>query len=172
LRAGESFRKEIGHGLAFYIQPDKMGWLLEVGPAAAGGDFVGCVTPPFHGPNVAHIFAWHFVSRDNAALRPLETNELGNPRDFQFVLNTADQDKACKELDVLLHSPPQRDPRTGDIVLGTLGYREPPLGNGSFQITDIKIGNLGPAKEAVIERLSFEARFTFPEPAKPAKKRR
>lgn len=172
IRAGENFRKEIGRGLAFRVAPDKMGWFLQVQPAAGGDDFVRCVTPPFHGPNVTHIFAWHFVTRDNTAPRSPENNELGNPRDFQFVLNAADQDKACKELDVLLHAPPHRNPKTGDLVLGTPGYREPPLGAGSFNITDIKVGNLGAGKKAVIEYLKFEARFTFPDLPKPARKRR
>jgi hypothetical protein len=57
----------------------------------------------------------------HAQLASIET------REFQFVTNYPNQKKACDELEAALYRP-ETHGKKGEMILGTPGYRPPPLG--------------------------------------------
>ena len=167
VRAGETFRKEFGCGLTLVLAPNDSqddsgdsGWTIEVQPADQSDNFIRCVIEPIHGPTQADLLASQFVSEENEKLPEPELSEQ-KKREFPFTLNSADQKKACDELDVVAYTPP-KTAKDGTIVMGTPGYKEPPLGNGTFVIKSVHLSNLGKSKHARLDSLSFEAEIAFP----------
>ena len=167
VRAGDTFRKEIGLGLTLVLTPNDSqddsgdsGWAIEVQPADQSDNFIRCVILPLHGPTPADILASQFVTEKNEKLPESALSEQ-KKREFQFTLNSADQKTACDELDAVAYSPP-RTAKDGTIVMGTPGYKEPPLGNGTFVIKSVQLSNLGESKHAKLDSLSFEAEIAFP----------
>jgi hypothetical protein len=144
VRNGETFRKSIGHGLVFVLAPDSAGYNISIEPAGGvtrrgkvnDNDFSNCVTPPYHGPNPRMLFARDFQGKN------LSTDRLTGVknREFSFVLNSADQKKACAELSEALYGPEKKDQK-GNPVLGFLNYQEPPLGHGVFDLLTFELGD-------------------------------
>jgi hypothetical protein len=168
VHAGESFRKDIGSGLVFVLEPEDEGWVIQIQPknwdharAAEPDSYIGCVTPPAHGPHPTNLFAWHFVTEDNQSRLPEEKEIFPRKREFNFVLTAADNEKACEELEAEMGAP-VKDPKTGDLTLGKPGYKEPPLGSGVFWIKSFELSDLGKDKHAKLKSLSFEADIVFP----------
>ena len=167
VRAGDTFRKEISPGLTLVLAPDDSpdtdgdsGWSIEVQPADKSDNFIRCVNLPLHGPTLIDILASQFVTEDNKKL-PESALSDKKKREFQFVLNGGDQKKACGELGVVAYRPP-KTAKGGTVIMGTPGYKDPPLGSGTLTIKALQLSNLGPAKHARIETLSFEAEISFP----------
>ena len=163
LRAGEAFRKDIGRGLILVLTPNDgldSGWTIEVQPADKSDDFMRCVTLPIHGPTQAHILASQFVDDENEKL-PEPALAEQKKRELQFVLNAADQKKACDELDVIAYGP-QKTGKDGTVIIGTAGYKGPPLGGVTLLIPSVQLSNLGKGKQARLDSMSFEADLTFP----------
>ncbi|HUI55523.1 MAG TPA: hypothetical protein VLY04_11155 [Bryobacteraceae bacterium] len=169
VRGTEAFRKDIGHGLMFVIEPapgddsDDRGFVIQIQPAgqAQPDDYVRCVTLPAHGPTAADLPASEFVNGANEQLPETELAPL-RTRELQFVLNTADQKKACDELDAELYGPQRVDPKTGAIVMGDPGYKGPPLGSAKVVLKNIELANLGKDKKAILKSLTFEVVIEFP----------
>jgi hypothetical protein len=163
LRAGQSFHKDIGPDLVFALDPiEDEGWVIQIQPKTGDAsrqshseDYIRCVTGPSHGPHPADLFAWHFVSEDNQIRLPKDKEWFGRKRDFNFVLNAADQEKACDELEAE-SGPGVVDPKTGALTLGSPDYKVPPLGAGIFWIKAVELSNLGIDKHARLESLTFE----------------
>jgi hypothetical protein len=173
VRAGETFRKEIGLGLTLVLTPNDSqdaggdsGWSIEVQPADQSDNFIRCVILLLHGPTPADILASQFVTEENEK-HPESALSEQKERQFQFVLNSAGQKKACDELDAVAYSPP-KTAKDGAMIMGTPGYKEPSLGSGTFVIKSVPLSYLGKSKDAKLESLSFEAEIAFP----PAKKNR
>ena len=163
LRAGEAFRKDIGRGLILVLTPNDgldSGWTIEVQPADKSDDFMRCVTLPIHGPTQADILASQFVDDQNEKL-PEPALAEQKKRELQFVLNAADQKKACDELDVIAYGP-QKTGKDGTVIIGTPGYKGPPLGGVTLLIPSVQLSNLGKGKQARLDSMSFEADLTFP----------
>lgn len=164
VRAGEVFRKELGSGLVLVLTPipdaGDSGWTIEIQPADGSDNFVRCVTLPLHGSTQADLLAWQFVTPDNERLPESELSGL-KKREFQFVLNAADQKKACEEMDAEAYGTPKTAP-DGTVIIGNPDYREPPLGSGSFVIKTARLSNLGAGKHAKLDSLSFEVEITLP----------
>jgi hypothetical protein len=163
LRAGETFRKDIGRGLTLVLTPNDgpdSGWTIEVQPADKSDDFMRCVTLPIHGSTQADILASQFVDDENEKLLEPALAEQ-KKRELQFVLNAADQKKACDELDVIAYSPPKTG-KHGTVTIGTPGYKDPPLGSVTLLIRSIQLSNLGKGKRAGFDSMIFEADLTFP----------
>jgi len=101
VHAGESFRKEIGSGLLFALEPmEAEGWVIQIQPkhrdrtrTIEPDSYIGCVTPPAHGPHPTDVLAWHFVTEDNQSRLPEEKEIFPRKREFNFVLNAADNEK-------------------------------------------------------------------------------
>jgi hypothetical protein len=165
VHAGHVFRKEIGPGLVLVLNPipdsgGDSGWTIEIQPSDGSDNFVRCVTLPLHGPTPADLLAWQFVSPNNERLPESKLSEL-KKREFQFVLNAADQKKACDEMEAEAYGAPKTAP-DGTIIIGNPGSKEPPLGSGSFLIKTARLSNLGPGKHAKLDYLSFEVEITLP----------
>jgi len=50
----------------------------------------------------------------------------------------------------------------GTVIIGNPGYKEPPLGSGTFLITAVRLSNISPGKHAVLESLNFQVKITLP----------
>jgi len=164
-RAGQVFRKEIGPGLFLVLTPipdsgGDSGWTIEVQPPDGSDNFVRCVTLPLHGPTQADVLATQFVTEDNRKLPEAKLSDV-KKREFQFALNAADQKKACDEMEAEAYGAPTTAP-DGSTIIGNPGYKEPPLGSGSFFIKTAQLSDLGPGKHARLDFLSFEAKITLP----------
>ena len=165
VRAGEVFRKEIGSGLVLVLTPipdsgEGSGWSIEIQPLDGSDNFVRCVTLPLHGPTQADLLTTQFVSQDNKKLPESKLSDV-KKREFQFVLNAADQKKACDEMEDEAYGAPTTAP-DGTIIIGNPGYKEPPLGSGSFVIKTAQLSHLGPGKRARLDSLSFEVEIMLP----------
>ena len=166
VRAGQTFRKAIGSGLTLVLSPnggaddDDSGWTIEVQPADQSDNFVRCVMLPLHGPTDADLVADQFVTEENEKLPESQLADRRR-REFQFVLNTADQKKACDEMDVVA-SGPQTTAADGSVIIGTPGYQDPPLGSGTFTIKSLQMSNLGTGKKARLDALGFEVKIELP----------
>jgi hypothetical protein len=163
VRAGEAFRKEIGSGLVLALTPipdADSGWTIQIQPLDGSDNFVRCVTLPLHGPTQADLLAWQFLSPDNEKLPESKLSEL-KKREFQFVLNAADQKKACEEMEAEAYGTSKTAP-DGTVIIGNPGYKEPPLGSGIFLIKTARLSNLGAGKHARLDSLSFEIEITLP----------
>lgn len=164
VRAGETFERDIGNNLVFALVPEEdQGWVIEIHPKKGGGthnlvpdNYISCVTPPGHGPHPTEIFAWHFVSEDNQTRLTEQDEYFPRKREFDFVRNAADQEKACHELE-LENGPGTEDPQTGTKTFGIPGYRQPPLGKLVLLIKRVELSTLGAGKHAVLDLISFQA---------------
>jgi len=159
--AGHAFRKEIGSGLALVLVPnDDSGWTIEVQPLDGSDNFVRCVTLPLHGPTPADVLATQFVTEDNNRLPEAELSEV-KKREFQFVLNAADQKKACAEMEEEAYGQPKTAP-DGTVIIGNPEYEQPLLGSGSFRIKRAQLSDLGSGQRAHLESINFEAEIKLP----------
>jgi len=101
-----------------------------------------------------------FVNQDNEKLPESELSDV-KKREFQFVLNAADQKKACDEMEAEAYGAP-KTALDGTVIIGNPGYKEPPLGSGSFIIKTARLSDLGPGKHAKLDSLSFDVEITLP----------
>jgi len=163
VHAGRGFRKEIGSGLVLVLAPlpdEDSGWTIAVRPEDGSDNFVRCVTLPLHGPTQADLLVTQFVGPDNQKLPESELTYV-KKREFQFVLNAADQKKACEEMEAEAYGSPKTAP-DGTVIIGNPDYEEPPLGSGTFVIKAARLSNLGAGKHARLDSLSFEVEITLP----------
>ena len=165
--AEQTFRKEIGSGLFFVVSPIKsvdstgFGWSLSVEPSDRSDHFERCVATPLHGPTPNEVLAWEFVTGENENLPASELAPL-KKRVFPFVLNASDQKKACDELEVVAGGRPAIG-KDGAEIIGTPGYKPPPLGTATVTLKSIPLADVGKGKHARFESLGFEAEFVFPQ---------
>jgi hypothetical protein len=159
LRTGESYTHDLGRGLVLVVTTSSI--QVQTAPThQEADDFSGCVTPPFHGPNPTGLEAWQFVTEQNELLPKAELDVLRR-REFQFVLTAADNDAACKNLDVAQHNPPTKM-KDGTLVYGTPGYKPPPLGTGVVTLSEIELTHVGAGQRPDVQSLVFTADITLP----------
>lgn len=161
VRRGEKFEKEIGNGLAFRLTPDDFGWNIEVGPAGGDVDFTDCVNTPVHGITSQQIQGWHFRTDDNTEPRKpgdFLTGGTGTPREFNFVLTSADEAKSCDDMDKVVHIYDDENPEHKNAMAqwGSLVG-----GKGTLTINDFTLGNLKPGAQAWIELMKFDVSISF-----------
>jgi hypothetical protein len=141
LHRGERFEKAIGRGLFLRLVSDDQGWEIELGDRT--DDFIGCVSPPFHGITARQIEGWHFRTDDNKVGRPADeflTPGIDGKRWFDFALTADDNTKACDNPD---------------------DFARYASGRGWLAITAMTLGNLVPGQQAWIESMQFEAELSF-----------
>jgi len=155
VKAGETCSQPIGHGLTLLVTTTS----IEV-RGVGEKNFAACVTPPYHGPNPLDIEPWEFVDKDN---HPLPDSQLQEEltRDFSFALSAADDEKACKELNVVLYTPP-RTLQDGTVEYGNPGYREPPMGKGTVTLSHVTLDHLGKGETPQVSSFQFSARIDLP----------
>lgn len=171
VKNGETFRKDIGHGLVFVLAPLAGGYQISIEPLRGGNpnnnDFTACVTPPFHGPNPTFLLPRDFRDEHGNLLPAKVLAGLKN-REFSFVLSAADQDRACNELSEAMYGPEKKD-KKGNPVFGFLDYKQPPLGKGVFDIFDFQVS--GPEQSEQFQSITFAVHIEFPKPARKSKQR-
>lgn len=155
----------MGWGLVLVLTPipdsgEDSGWTIEVQPVDGSDNFVRCVMLPLHGPTQADVLTAQFVGPDNKRLSESQLYDV-KKREFQFVLNAADQKKACDEMEAEAYGAPKTAP-DGTVIIGNPNYKEPPLGSGSLFIKTARLSNLGAGKHARLDSLSFEVEITLP----------
>ncbi len=157
---GQSFVRPIGHGLVFEVRSENDDFTLSVARSAsvgkAGGDNLArCVTPPFHGPNALEINGWEL---GNDRTRP-ELAEA-KTRKFQFVMNEADQKKACQEMQAEVYGPAKQS--SDGRIVGDKNYRAPRMGKGVLRIVNYELQAGGEGKAPEIRWMSFRGEIELP----------
>ncbi len=163
---GQTFRKDISHGLEFVLNPSTLdpgkitGWTIEVTPTARPShsdctDYVWVVNPPYRSYNTRFLDTSYGITAQEA----LRTS----PRDFKFVLNCADYETERNRVDIVLW--PYNYPKAVvDKALAELGTS--PLGNGNLWIQDYRISPGEKAEDGsepdIIEWIKFKVEIEFP----------
>ena len=163
---GQTFRKNIGHGLDFVLMPNSIGitgWTLEVSPQGTPSDpdcrdFLWVVTPPYHFQNVRYLDTGYGMTAQKAV--------SFSPRDFSFVLNCADYETERRRVELVMYSS-NASKEEVDEARAKLGSS--PLGKGWLWIVDSRITpghDGGTARElGAIHWIKFKVEIKFPPPA-------
>jgi len=130
--AGKRFVYDIGHGLAFGLQPltgdGGGGWVIEIVPKVQPqGDpveFSEIATPPYHFYNDRYLAAAYGYSAKEAAQM--------TTRKFNFVLSAADEDKANDVVNAMLYPSAISEDEKARIARESASVQ---LGHGEFHIT-------------------------------------
>jgi len=162
---GQEFRKVIGHGLEFVLDPKNVdGWMMAVGPVSKSKDapcdnFSGIVATPFHGYKATDLNTdYGHTAREAVGYQS---------REFPFVLNEAD----CKrELEwgsriQWSYSYPDQEVKEAQEKFGSTAS-----GKARFKILDSKVSAGGDIIEGrdlgKIDWVKFEVEITFPAPGR------
>lgn len=149
VRAGQSFRKPIGRGLAFVLAGDEDGWIIEVQPEVPRGEackgYSTVIATPLHGYTQNDLNVTYGVSAADAVKRP---------RAVEFVLDQA----ACKiesqRLERLSHPGSYSE---SEVSAARETFGTSPTGKATLHILQSKIS--APDR---IEWIKFEVTITFP----------
>ncbi len=169
----QKFEKEIGNNLFFRLEPGGSSWTISIGSKTSKtsvkdvgyenyNNFAAVVTPPYRGINNIYIEGWHFRNSDNSGpneLGPKNVNAPGEVREFDFVLNDTDYQKASEALNKMLwsYSYSEQEVNEATIIHENLSKR-----HGKLTITDLKLNNLLVEKQAGIESMKFDVELNFP----------
>jgi hypothetical protein len=104
--------------------------------------------------------AWQFVDPQNEPLPKADLDPLRHRR-FQFALTAADDQAACRNVDIAEHMPPEKA-SDGTLIYGIPGYKPPPLGDGLVTLTNIELIHVGKGQRADVKSLGFTADITLP----------
>jgi hypothetical protein len=156
---GRLFEQAMADGLVFRLTPEVLGWTIGVVAARRPDeDFVAVATPPYRGINHRYLEGWHFRNRANTGPNEGDVNAPQHERDFAFVLNHADYQRAAQALDGLLWgAKPQADVQRMQDTLDAVAR-----GRGLLRITDSTLGNLVPGAQAWFESMSFDVELCRP----------
>ena len=156
--AGKRFVDDIGHGLAFALQPltgdGGGGWVIEIVPKVQPqGDpveFSEIATPPYHFYNDRYLAAAYGYSAKEAAQM--------TTRKFNFVLSVADEDKANDVVNAMLYPSAASDEEKDRIARESASVQ---LGHGELHITHshVTLGK-GDTPDS-IDMLKFEVVVSF-----------
>lgn len=156
--AGKQFVYDIGHGLAFGLQPltgdGGGGWVIEIVPKVQPqGDpveFSEIATPPYHFYNDRYLAAAYGYSAKEAAQM--------TTRKFNFVLSPADEDKANDVVNAMLYPSAISEDEKARIARESTSVQ---LGRGEFHITHSHV-TLGKGNTPdSIDVLKFEVVVNF-----------
>jgi len=156
--AGKRFVYDIGHGLAFGLQPltgdGGGGWVIEIVPEVQAPDdpveFSEIATPPYHFYNDRYLAAAYGYSAKEAAQM--------TTRKFNFVLLAADEDKANDVVNAMLYPSAISEDEKARIARESAAVQ---LGHGEFHITHshVTLGK-GDTPDS-IDMLKFEVVVNF-----------
>jgi len=152
---GAGYQKTIRPGLVFALdlELDVQGdasWHLAVKPSPASDtNFADCVTYPLHGPTVLDLDAW--------AWSPGAAPVWKNSREFDFVLNSVANKKACDEMNRIAEQD-----RAGRDPVGLRHYKDPPMGHARVTIRSVDLKPVAADGKARFAKISFDAEITLP----------
>jgi hypothetical protein len=145
LHTGEAFRREIGNGWIFALEPHKFGWSIRLYDGAID---LSAATPPHGGvPNPRDLFGWHFRNADNTGPNRGDVNAPQGDRRFVFATSRA----------MLAKLAPATDP-------GVPRYVEPgpDAGVGRLEVLGYKLADLERGSKARMIYLEFEVCLSWP----------
>jgi hypothetical protein len=155
---GESFERDIGHGLRFRLVPSPAGfgngWDIQIvpseNPSNAPADFAAIVTPPYHFYNARYLNASYGVTARQAVAM--------SPRIFYFSETQEEFDAASEVVNSVIYSvewPAKRESLAAAAA-------KVPLGMGELRILRSRI-TAGKNSEDLgsIDWVKFEVRFRF-----------
>lgn len=162
-RRGEVFEHSIRPNLVFRLIPLEFGWLISVGDTVEpGNNFCAVVTPPYRGINPIYLEGWHFRNSDNSApndVGPKNVNAPGEEREFSFMLNAQDYQKAFDALQKLMSSYSYS---SQEVDSAGQTHEQLPRGNGKLTVKELRLNNLEVGKHAGIDSMKFDVELTFP----------
>ena len=160
---GQQFEQQIGDNLFFRLIPHELGWMISVGSkTSTANNFSGVVTPPYRGINPIYIDGWYFRNSDNTEPNdagPKNVNAPQEIREFCFVLNDADYQKAFDALQKLLWSYSYSNK---EVKEAREFHENLSKGRGTLTIRDLKLRNLETGNQAGIDFMEFDAEFKLP----------
>jgi hypothetical protein len=159
VKAGQDFRKSIGHGLIFLLKADDDGWIIEVHPENPGGascrNYSTVIAAPLHGYTANDLNVSYGISAAEALKQ--------SPRDVAFVLDA----DACKQEDRRLNKllyPSSYPP--AEIEEAQARFGTSPTGKAVLRILQSKVSPSGGLVEGKdpgkIDWIKFEVQITFP----------
>jgi hypothetical protein len=154
--ADHGFQQKLGE-LRFRLNPNSAGWNIEINPdddtTPGHLDYSWVVTPPYRAYNDLYVDSTYGVKADLAVKRP--------PRNFNFVLNGGQYDRAQKLVEQAIMSHPLEDQRSTaefekESVEAIAALELLPIGKGRFTIVDSRVdSSRGAQDEGTIEWLKF-----------------
>jgi len=161
--ADHGFQQIFGE-LRFRLNPDSAGWNIEINPdqdtTPGHLDYSWVVTPPYRAYNDLSVDTSYGVNADLAVKRP--------PRNFNFVLNGEQYDRAQKLVEQAIVSRPLEDHRSvaeleKESIHAIDELKSLSLGKGRFTIVDSRVNpSYGARDEGLIEWLKFRVELHVP----------
>src|SRR5690349_12258348 len=149
VKAGQSFRKPIGRGLAFVLAGDEDGWLIDVQPEVPRGEackgYSTVIATPLHGYTENDLNVTYGVSAADAVKRP---------RMVEFVLDQAACRVESQRLEIVSHPGSFSD---AEVESARQTFGTSPTGKATVRILHSKI-----SAQDKIEWIKFEVTITFP----------
>ena len=158
ISSGNSFERDIGHGLIFRLVPSPAGfgkgWDIEIvpkeNPTGGPAEFCAIVTPPYHFYNLRYLNASYGVTARQAVAM--------SPRAFQFVESPEDFAAASVVVNSVIYSvdwPSKKDSLAAAAA-------KVPLGAGELRVLRSRI-TAGKNNEDLgsIDWLKFEVRLSL-----------
>jgi hypothetical protein len=157
---GETFRKEIGRGLALVLRPEEDGWSIAVLPVVAPAnecevDYAAVVAVPLRGYNELNLSATYGnTAREAIAL---------SPREVDFVLSAEDCKREAERRTKLMWSYSYTAKEVEDAEAK---FATSPAGKVVLKVVDSKVSVTGALVEGKdpgkIDWLKFDVVVTFP----------
>jgi hypothetical protein len=164
--SGEKFERKFGGKLLFRLNPANAsyGWTIEVVPEIqdqpAEREYVWVVTPPYHFNNVRYLDTAYGTSSEEAVRE--------SPRDFNFVLNEQQFNRAADLVDLAISSHPLSDHRTPEELgkeseNAIRDLKAFSVSKGRVTILDSRVNPTGGDKDlGSIEWLKFKVELQVP----------
>jgi hypothetical protein len=153
VKAGQEFRKPIGHGLIFLLKPDdEDGWIIEVQPEAAKGEscrnYSTVIAQPLNGYTANDLNASYGVNAAEAVKR--------TPREVSFVLDGA----ACRlEFERMNRLSWPKSYPAAEVEASRQGYGTSAGGKATLKIVQSKVSGSG--EDAKIDWIKFDVEVMF-----------
>jgi hypothetical protein len=148
---GHVYKKDIGSGLVFSLEPDGAGWTIRISSRGRcevdHENWASIVTPPYRSRNGL------MIDTDNNVTAEVAVRE---PHEFNFVVTCDDYKRERERLGIVLWSYGRSNKEVDDATAKLETSR---LGKGRLNVVDSKINSKGLGK---ITRMSFEVDITFP----------
>lgn len=157
---GQQYRREIGSGLLFVLNPTDSGWMIRIVPkvpCAGNDDWASVVNAPYRNYNSLFVDASYGITAKEAV------KEM-NPREFSFVVSCGDYKREGHRLDIVLwpYSYSQQEVDRARAERGTA-----PLGRGKLTILDSKTSlaeqEIEGKNYGMIDWLKFRLEVSFPQ---------
>jgi hypothetical protein len=159
----QHFQKKFG-ALKFRLNPSRLGWHIEINPdddtTSGHSEYFWVVTPPYRSYNNLYLDTTFGMKADLAVKL--------SPRDFNFVLNGRQFDRARELVEDAIMSHPPEDHRSAaefdrESTEAIAELNSLPIGKGRLNILDSRVNkSSGAEDEGTIEWLKFQVELHVP----------